>query len=82
MDIILGNPKFEGTLNKIVLCGKKKYLQIYRSNMEEELPSFNAFLRDVNKHYKIDKYIAKMIQKYEAFQMKSIRYNDLLDPSQ
>ena len=53
VDIILGNPKFEGTLNKIVLWGKKC---IYRSKMEEKLPSFNGFLRVVNKHYKIDKY--------------------------
>ena len=49
--IILGNPKSEGTLNKIVLWGKNF---IYRSKMEEQLPSFNGFLRVVNKHYQID----------------------------
>ena len=50
--------------------------------MEEQLPSFNGFLRVLNKYYKIDKYIAKMTQKYEVFQMKWLRYKDLLDPSQ
>ena len=52
VDIILGNPKFEGTLNKIVLWGKKF---IYRYKMEEQLPSFNGFLRVVHKYYKTDK---------------------------
>ena len=74
-DIILGNSKFEGILNKIVLV-------IYRSKMEEILPSFNGFLRVVNKQYKIDKYIAKMTHKYEVFQMKWIRNKELFDPSQ
>ena len=46
VNIILGNSKFEGTLNKIVLWGKTF---IYRSKMEEKLPSFNGFLRVVNK---------------------------------
>ena len=64
MDIILGNSKFEGTLNKIVLWGKTF---IYRSKMEEKLPSFNGFLRVVNKQYKIDKYIAKMTQNMKYF---------------
>ena len=40
VDIILGNPKFEGTLHKIVLWGNKN---ICRSKMEENLPSFNGF---------------------------------------
>ena len=78
VDIILGNPKFEGTLNKIVLWDKKI---IYRTKMEEKLPSFKGFLRAVNKQYKIDKYIAKMTPKYEVFQMKWIRYKELFDPS-
>ena len=64
VDIILGNPKFEGTLNKIVLWGKKF---IYRSKIEEKLPAFNGFLRVVNKQYKIDKYIAKMTQNMKYF---------------
>ena len=64
VDIILVNPKFEGTLNKSVLWGKKF---IYKSKMEKNLPSFNGLLRVVNKQYKIDKYIAIMTQKYEVF---------------
>ena len=35
VDVILGNSKFEGTLNKIVLWGKTF---IYRSKTEEKLP--------------------------------------------
>ena len=48
--------------------------------MEEKLPSFSGFLRVVNKQYKIDKYIAKMTQKYEVIQMKWIRYKELFWP--
>ena len=68
-------------LHYIKLFFWAKYLFI-DPKMEGNLPSFNGFLRVVNKHYKIDKYIAKMTQKYEIFKMKWLRYKDLFDPSQ
>ena len=64
MDIILGNSKVEGTLNEIVLWGKKF---IYRSKMKENLPSFNGVLQVVNKHYKIDNILPKWHKNMKHF---------------
>lgn len=76
VDVLLGNPKFDGIFNKIILWGKK---YIYKSKVQGVLPAFTGFQRFMSWHYKIERYIAKVTHKFDVFQIKWEKYGELFE---